>query len=125
MPEYIYLIRNGDLYNIGLTESLTNAKVLLAPGVLEASLQTNDAKVILQILQKNYSDKRLPQSNYFRLSKAQFNECKQKIQKGSSKDDFKPFFKGSKLILLFVVAWVTISIAIIHFGIQPIFNQFN
>ena len=125
MPEYIYLIRNGDLYNIGLTESLAKAKQLLVPGVLEASLQTNDAKAILQILQRNYSDKRLPQSNYFRLSKAQFSECKQQLQKGNSKDDFKPFFNGTKLILSFMSAWVTISLAIIHFAIQPIFNQFN
>ena len=125
MPEYIYLIRNGDLYNIGLTESLAKAKQLLAPGVVEASLQTNDAKAILQILQRNYSDKRLPQSNYFRLSKSQFNECKQQLQKGNSKDDFKPFFNGTKLILSFISAWVTISLAIIHFAIQPIFNQFN
>ena len=125
MPEYNYLIRNGDLYNIGLTESLAKAKQLLEPGVLEASLQTKDAKAILQILQSNYSEKRLPQSNYFRLNKAQFNECKQQLQKGNSKDDFKPFFNGSTLILSFISAWVIISLAIIHFVIQPIFNQFN
>ena len=125
MPEYIYLIRNGDLYNIGQTESMAKAKQLLAPGVIEASLQTKEATAILRILQSNYSDKRLPQSNYFRLSKAQFNECKQQLQKGNSKDDFKPFFHGATLILSFISAWITISITIIHFAIQPIFNQFN
>ena len=124
MPEYIYLIRNGDLYSIGLTESLANAKQKLAPGVLEASLETNDAKAILKILQKKYSDKRLPQSNYFRLTKSQFNECKYQLQQGNKKDDFKPFFHGTKLVLVFISAWVVISLAIIRFGIQPIFNQF-
>ena len=125
MPEYVYLIRNQDLYNIGVTESLPNAKQILAPGVLEASLKTNDAKAILKILQNNYSDKRLPQSNYFRLTKSQFIECKQRLENGAKRDDFKPFFNGPKLILAFISAWVMISLSIIRLGIQPIFNQFN
>ena len=125
MSEYVYLIRNGDLYNIGKTESLTEVRQKLAPGIMEASLQTDDAKAILKILQNKYADKKIPQSNYFRLTKSQYLECKQKLEEGSTKDDFKPFFKGFNLVLTFITAWLTISILIIKFGIQPVFNQFN
>ena len=125
MPEYVYLIRYRDLYIIGLTKNLEETQNLFSPCTLEASLQTNDAKAILKILQRNYSDKRLPQSNYFQLSAAQFAECKQQLQNGNSKEDFKPFFNGKSLIIAFTISWFGLTFAIIRFVIQPIFNQFN
>ena len=57
MPEFVYLIRNRDLYAIGRTKSLELIKKRLAPGVLEAALETNDAKSILNIIQNQYSDR--------------------------------------------------------------------
>ena len=125
MPKYVYLIRYRDLYIIGLTESLEHAQKVFSPCILEASLETEDANAILKILQRNYSDKRLPQSNYFRLSKAQFNECKQLLKKGNNREDFRPFFNGSKLVITFIIAWFGLTIIIIKFGIQPILDQFN
>ena len=125
MREYIYLIRNCDLYNIGRTENLVEVKKILHPGVLEAFMETNDAKTILKIIKNNYSEKLLPQSDYYRLSKAQFLECKQQLVQASSKDDFTPFFSGPRLLITLLITWVGISLLIIQFGIQPIFHQFN
>ena len=125
MAEFIYLIRNEELYSIGQTESLERIKKSLSPGILEAVLETNDSKAILKILFTNYAKKRLPQTNYFRLTTEEFNECKRQLERGRSKDDFKPFFSGTNLLFTFIVAWLLISLIIIKFGIQPIFNQFN
>ncbi len=124
MPEYIYLIRNGDLYNIGCTEDLSQTKKKLAPGKIEASHQSEDAKSILKILQETYALERLPQSNYFRLTKTQYLECKNKLERGYSKNHLKPFFSGVVLIMTFSIMWITLTTLIIKLGIDPIFNQF-
>ena len=50
MIEYVYMISNGDLYNIGSTDNLSLIKKQLQPGVLIASLKTEDAKEIVEIL---------------------------------------------------------------------------
>ena len=125
MAEFIYLIRNAELYNIGRTDNLEQTKKNLAPGILEAVFETNESKETIRFLHKNYADARLPQSNYFRLTKEQFNECKLKMKNGRNKDDFKPFFSGFTLLFTFTIAWISLSLLIIRFAIQPIFNQFN
>ena len=125
MTEYVYLIRNGDLYNIGRTENLELIKKKLAPGILEAALETKDAKPILKILQNKYSDRSLPESSYYRLTKEESMECKLKLKVGRNQNDFKPFFSGIKLFITVIIAWCSISILIIRFGIEPIFDKFN
>ena len=125
MTEYVYLIRNGDLYNIGKTKQLELLKKKLAPGKLEAVLQTDDAKSILKTLQNKYSDRWVPDSNYFRLTKDESIECKRKLETGRNRNDFKPFFTGGKLFLAFTASWLILSLMIIKFGIEPIFEKFN
>ena len=125
MVEYIYLISNADLYYIGRTENLEQVKKSLVPGVIEACLETENAKTILKIIQSNYSDKRLPQSNYYRLTKEQSIECKERLEQGVEVNDFKPFFSGAKLVFSFIIIWIFLSMTIIIFGIQPIFDQFS
>ena len=125
MAQYVYLIRNEDLYTLGLTNNLGETQQNLKPGVLEASLQADDAKEILNILRKNYSSERLPQSNYYRLTKYQYLECKQKLEGGKNQVDFKPIFSGPILIFTFTTIWIGLSMLIIKFGVEPIFNQFS
>ena len=125
MAQYIYLIRNGDLYNIGKTEQLELIKKSLAPGKVEAILQTNEATSILKILQNKYAKRVLPGSNYFRLTKEEFIECKRQLEIGQNINDFKPFFTGIRLLTTFLVAWVTITFLIIRFGIEPVFDKFS
>ncbi len=125
MKEYVYLIRNGNLYNIGKTKQLDSIKKKLSPGVIEAVLKTEDALPILKTLQSKYSGKWLPESNYFRLTKDEFIECKRQLEKGQSLNDFKPFFSGLKLFFTFIFAWTGLSFLIIRFGIDPVFDKFN
>ncbi len=125
MTEFIFVVRNGDLYNIGRNKSLEKVKAQLSPGTIVASLKTDDAVSILKLLQQNYSNKRIPESDYFRLNKGEFQECKRQLENGAKINDFLPFFTGSKLIITFLIAWVSISILIIKFGITPLFDQFS
>ncbi len=125
MPEFVYLIRNGDLFCIGRTEDLERIQKAYKPGLIEIALESNDSKEILKILQKNYSERRLPGSNYYRLSKSEFIQCKKILEKGENIDNFKPFFSGIRLIVTFIAAWISLTLLIIKLGIQPIFNQFS
>ena len=123
MAEFIYLVRNAELYNIGRTDNLELTKKQFAPGILEAVFETNDSTTTLKILHNKYANARLPQSNYFRLTKEQFNECKLQMKQGRKKEDFNPFFSGLNLFSTFIIAWISLSLIIIKFAIQPILNQ--
>ena len=125
MSDYIYLIKNGDLYNIGCSKSLAQIKKSLYPGILEESIQTDEAKAILEILRKKYSDKCIPQTNYYRLTKAELIECKLVIKGVLSKENLKPFFIGGRLIFTFFFAWICLSGLIITLLIEPIFKRFS
>ena len=125
MTKYVYLIQNGDLYNIGSTDDLELVKKSLHPGVILASLSTNNSNIIVNMLHNEYSSKRLPQSNYFRLTKNQSEEIRQKLLEGEEKSKLKPFFSGYKLVIIFLLSWVGISTLIIKFAVEPLFKWFN
>ncbi len=125
MAEYVYLIKNNDLYYIGRSESIEEVKKSFKPGILLSAMKSSDSKSILRILVSNYSEKRLPQSNYFRLTKSQAEECRKRLETGKSKDDFRPFFSGGTLITTLLISWISISCLIIKFGVEPIFSQFQ
>ena len=77
MEVYIYLIQNGDLFNIGVTRNLEKAKELLTPCQVCAymKIKEKDSEILYRNLQSRYSEVRLPQTDYFRLSKSQLMEC--------------------------------------------------
>ena len=75
MDSYIYLIENGDLYNIGSTNNIDKVQQLLRPGKLCASLKNKEAVYICKNLHIRYSEVRLPGTDYFRLNKSQLLEC--------------------------------------------------
>ena len=125
MTEYVYLIRNGSLYNIGKTKNLELIKKKLSPGTIQAALQTDEAESILKILRNKYADKLLPDSDYFRLTEKDSNDCKRQLEEGGTQKDFKPFFSGIRLFISFIIAWTSLSLLIIKFGIQPIFDKFS
>tara|TARA_Y100001968_G_C19373715_1_gene726446 strand:- start:487 stop:864 length:378 start_codon:yes stop_codon:yes gene_type:complete len=124
MPSYVLLVQNGDLFHIGSTDNLKRAKQLLLPGKLIASLRSEDSDKICLNLQSKYQSARVPDTNYFRLTKSQSLECRSQLENISGVDFFQPFFVGGKLFLAFLFAWVIISFAIIKFGIDPIFSRF-
>lgn len=68
---YVYMIRNGDLYKIGRTDNLQRRLKQLQPCTVVQTLETDRSRDLEYELHKKYKSKRLPQTEYFRLSESQ------------------------------------------------------
>ena len=80
MVGWVYLIRNKDLYKIGITRNLKQRIKQLNPDGVLATLQTNNFISLEKALHKRYKDVRIPQTEYFRLTQAQLNDCKKMLE---------------------------------------------
>ena len=78
---WLYIIKNGDLYKIGITTNLDNRMRQLKPDCILAKLYTKDFRYLEKKLHKKYKDVRIPQTEYFRLDSIQLREIKQIISK--------------------------------------------
>tara|TARA_B100000700_G_scaffold212761_1_gene233920 strand:- start:2749 stop:3126 length:378 start_codon:yes stop_codon:yes gene_type:complete len=125
MTSYVYLIQNGDLFNIGLTNNLERTRIELRPGELLAFSITEKPEQFIRNLQKTYVDCRLPGSDYYRLANSQVKECRIFLEGDDSNNYFQPFIKGPSLILLFISSWILITYFIVEFAINPILNKFG
>ena len=76
MASYVYLIQNGDLFNIGFTNNLERTRIELRPGELIAFSITEKPEPLIKNLRKIYIDNRLPGSDYYRLANSQVEECR-------------------------------------------------
>lgn len=123
MENYIYLVKNGDLYNIGVVKTIEICQKDLNPGKVIAYSKVENADFFCQELYKRYSDVRLPQSIYFRLNKSQVNDCKFMLSDAGKRDYFEPIFSGFLLAFTFFSSWLLISLLIIYFFIQPVLNK--
>ena len=124
MASYVYLIRNGDLFNIGLTNNLERTKIDLRPGELIAFLVTDKPEPLIKNLRKTYVDNRLPGSDYYRLANSQVNECRSILDGESSNNYFQPFLKGPYLLIFFIFSWFLCTYLIIEFAINPVLSRF-
>ncbi len=124
MDSYIYLIENGDLYNIGSTNNLDKVQQSLRPGKLCASLRNKEAVYICKNLHVRYSEVRLPGTDYFRLNNSQLLECKLMMKSEGASGYFQPIFKGGTIVATFIMAWLGISLFLIKFGVNPILSRF-
>ena len=79
MNGWLYLIKNGDLYKIGITRNFDNRMRQLNPDSIVSKLYTSDFKNLEKMLHKKYKDVRIPQTEYFRLNGYQVREVKQII----------------------------------------------
>ena len=79
MKGWLYIIKNGDLYKIGITRNFDNRMRQLKPDNIVAKLYTSDFKNLEKKLHKKYIDVRIPQTEYFRLDGFQIREIKQII----------------------------------------------
>ena len=125
MASYVYLIQNGDLFNIGFTNNLERIRIELRPGELVAFSITDKPEPIIKNLRKIYNDNRLPGSDYYRLANSQVKECRSLLEGDSLNNYFQPFLKGPNLYILFTFSWVIITYIIIEFAINPIFSRFS
>ncbi len=125
MASYVYLIQNGDLFNIGYTNNLERTRIDLRPGELIAFLITDKPEPLIKNLRKTYADNRLPGSDYYRLANSQVKECRSFLEEDGSNNYFQPLIKGPSLFLLFILSWFSITYIIIEFFVNPILARFN
>ena len=68
MRGFVYLIRNKDLYKIGITQNLEQRMKALKPDEIVSTLETDDFEKLEKKLHKKYKSVRIPQTEYFRLT---------------------------------------------------------
>tara|TARA_Y100001968_G_C19271577_1_gene674520 strand:- start:135 stop:677 length:543 start_codon:yes stop_codon:yes gene_type:complete len=79
MTGWIYLIRNKDLYKIGVTKKFENRMRQLKPDCVISKLYTSNFLKLERELHHRYKKFRIPQTEYFRLEDAHIKEIKQRI----------------------------------------------
>ena len=79
MSGWLYLIKNRDLYKIGITKNFENRMRQLKPDNVVAKLFTSDFVKLEKELHKRYKKFRIPQTEYFRLENSHVKEIKQRI----------------------------------------------
>ena len=104
-------MKNGDLYKLGCTSNLKSETFKMKPGEIISSFKTNDPKSFEVRLLRLYKKKRIPDTNYFRLSESEVNNCKKHLEGKSNfpkslSDEIRICFNGS---LLFAVIFFTVS----------------
>ena len=80
MSGFVYLMKNGDLYKLGCTTNLKSEASKMKPGEIISSFKTNDPKSFEVRLLRLYKKKRIPDTNYFRLSESEVNSCKKHLE---------------------------------------------
>jgi hypothetical protein len=76
MSGFVYLIRNGDLHKIGRSDNPSKRFRQLKPDEVIQVLETDRSRDLEYELHQRFKDKRLPQSEYFRLSDAEVNAAR-------------------------------------------------
>ena len=71
MSGWLYLIRNRDLYKIGITKNFENRMRQLKPDNVVAKFYTPDFMKLERELHNRYKKFRIPQTEYFRLKNYQ------------------------------------------------------
>ena len=79
MNGWLYLIKNKDLYKIGITKNLENRMRQLKPDNVVAKIYTADFVKLERELHNRYKKLRIPQTEYFRLENSHIKEIKKRI----------------------------------------------
>ena len=77
---FVYLIRNQDIYKIGITENLLNRMSQLDPDEIIDTIKCSNFREVEKDLHREYKDYRIPQTEYFRLSEKQVLEVSRKLK---------------------------------------------
>ena len=125
MASYVYLIQNGDLFNIGFTDNLERTRINLRPGELVSFLNTDKPEPLIKNIRKIYVDNRLPGSDYYRLANSQVKECRNLLEGDGSNNYFQPFLRGPILFIFFMFSWFLLTYFIITFAVDPVLSQFS
>ena len=84
MSEFVYLMKNGDLYKLGCASNLESEAVKMKPGEIIASFKTEHPKSFEARLLRIYRKKRIPDTNYFRLSELEVDSCRKHLEGNST-----------------------------------------
>tara|TARA_Y100001968_G_scaffold282415_1_gene280290 strand:- start:24 stop:563 length:540 start_codon:yes stop_codon:yes gene_type:complete len=79
MSGFVYLIRNKDLYKIGITQNLEQRMKALKPDEIVSTLETDNFEKLEKELHEKYKSVRIPQTEYFRLTETQLEDCTKKL----------------------------------------------
>ena len=78
---FVYFVRNGGLFKIGITENMLRRMGELAPDELLNVVRCSNFQELERELHRRFKDVRLPQTEYFRLSDQQVQEVHQLMVK--------------------------------------------
>jgi hypothetical protein len=81
---FVYMLRNGDLVKIGITQDLLRRLNELKPEEVVGVILCSNYSKLEKSLHKFFEEKRLPQTEYFRLSEAEVCEAIEMMHKGAS-----------------------------------------
>ena len=81
MRGWVYLIRNRDIYKIGITKNIEIRMRQLKPDNVIAKLYTSDFIKLEREFHNKYKKMRIPQTEYFRLDNHHLDEIKQRLFK--------------------------------------------
>ena len=76
---FVYLIRNGDLHKIGRTDNLERRLKQLQSCTVVQTLETDRSRDLEYELHNRYKSKRLPQTEYFRLTDPDVDAIRQQL----------------------------------------------
>tara|TARA_Y100001968_G_scaffold62173_1_gene52967 strand:+ start:111 stop:659 length:549 start_codon:yes stop_codon:yes gene_type:complete len=110
---WLYLIKNGDLYKIGITRNFEKRMLQLKPDKLIAKLYSRNFRELERELHNKYKSVRIPQTEYFRLDHSQVGEIKKRISR-SSLSNLTILFAFAKSLLFLLLIY---SIIILLFSL--------
>ena len=130
MSGFVYLMKNGDLYKLGCTTNLKSEASKMKPGEIISSFPTNDPKSFEVRLLRLYKKKRIPDTNYFRLSESEVNNCRKHLE-GKSKlpktldDELRIGLNGSLLFatIAFFISFLINNMLIFSFFLSILFSS--
>ena len=102
---WLYLIKNGDLYKIGITRNFENRMKQLKPDKVVAKIYTTNFMKLERELHKRYKDVRIPQTEYFRLNPNHIREINKRLSYFYSPMNisFSAFINSISLLILLAV----------------------
>ena len=130
MSEFVYLMKNGDLYKIGSTSNLESETSKMKPGKMISSFQTENPKSFQARLLRLYKKRRIPDTNYFRLSESEVNNCINHLEGKSNLpkslgDELTIGLNGSLLFasIAFLISFLINKLFVLSFSLSIIFSS--
>ena len=121
-------MKNGDLYKLGFTSDLESEASKLKPGEIISSFKTKNHKSFEARLLRIYKKRRIPDTNYFRLSEAEVDNCKKHLEGKSNlpkslSDELRIGLNGSLLFgsITFLISFLFNKMLVISLQISIVF----